>query len=137
MEFKVIGSVRNRKFCTALLPSMIKQLGLQNSTMAVLIMIEDSMGDNAGTTVDLGIDGLDCLLVIIKPNKRLKEIACTLAHEMVHVKQMAKGQLKGGGDGTQIWMGKRYPADTPYLDRPWEIDAYAKQELIMRRAFEV
>ena len=145
MEYKVEGSVKNRKFATALMPSIIKQLKLENSTSAVCIFIDESMGTgNEGTTVDLGIDGVDCYLVIIKPQNLRgsrftighKELAITLAHEMVHVKQMAKGQLKSASRGAQIWMGKRYPASTPYLDRPWEIEAFSRQELIMRRAIE-
>jgi hypothetical protein len=29
-----------------------------------------------------------------------------------------------------------YGKTTPYLDMPWEIEAFSKQELILRRAFE-
>jgi hypothetical protein len=144
MEFDVKGSVKNRKFAEALMPSIIKQLGLENSKSAVCVMIDDSQDSNEGTTVNLGIEGVDCFLVLIKPqNLRgsrftvgYKELALTLAHEMVHVKQMAKGQLKSASRGAQTWMGKRYPASTPYLDRPWEVEAFSRQELIMRRAIE-
>lgn len=144
MEFKVVGSVKNRKFAAALMPSMIRQLKLENSTAAVCVMIDNSFGGNEGTTVNLGIEGVDCYLVVIKPQNLRgsrftighKELAITLAHEMVHVKQMAKGQLKNGARGTQIWMGKKYPAKTTYLDRPWEVEAFSRQELIMRRAIE-
>jgi hypothetical protein len=107
-------------------------------------MIDDGQDSNEGTTVDLGIEGLDCFLVLIKPQNLRgtkftiahKELALALSHEMVHVKQMAKGQLKGASRGAQMWMGKRYPASTPYLDRPWEVEAFSRQELIMRRAIE-
>ena len=144
MEFKVVGSVKNRKFAAALMPSIIKQLGLENSTSAVCVMFDDSQEGNEGTTVDLGIEGVNCFLVLIKPQNLRgsrftighKELAVTLAHEMVHVKQMAKGQLKAASRGAQSWMGKRYPASTPYLDRPWEVEAFSRQELIMRRALE-
>lgn len=136
MEYKVEGSTRNRKFCEALMPSMLKQLGLTNSTAAVCVMIDDGFGTNEGTTVNLGIEGVDCYLVVLKPVRRLRELATCLAHEMVHVKQMAKGQLKSASRGAQTWMGKRYPAKTPYLDRPWEVEAFSRQELIMRRAIE-
>jgi hypothetical protein len=55
---------------------------------------------------------------------------------MVHVKQMAKGILKSTKNGAQIWAGKKYSKRIKYLDRPWEIEAFSKQELILRRAFE-
>jgi hypothetical protein len=75
-------------------------------------------------------------MVVIKPNRRLKEIGLTLAHEMVHVKQMAKGTLKSTKNGVSIWAGKKYSKKTAYLSMPWEIEAFSKQELILRRAIE-
>jgi hypothetical protein len=135
MEFKVEGSRRNKKFIEAILPSMFKQLKLENSTKAVVIRIADECGDNSGITVDLSA-ATGCYMVIIKPNRILKEIGLTLAHEMVHVKQMAKGTLKSTKNGTAIWAGKKYSNKTEYLSMPWEIEAFSRQELILRRAFE-
>lgn len=145
MEYSVEGSPKNRKFAASLMDSIIKQLKIEKSTSAVCVIIDNGMGDNEGTTVDMSITGVDCILVVIKPqllrgNKFLiahKELALSLAHEMVHVKQMVKGQLKTGSNGKQIWKGKEYSSDTPYLDRPWEIEAFSRQELIMRRAIEL
>ena len=144
MEYSVEGSPKNRKFASALMPSIIKQLGLENNKSAVCVMIDNGFGDNEGITINMGIAGVDCILVVIKPqnlrgNKFVighKELAISLSHEMVHVKQMVKGQLKNADEGASIWMGKEYPASTPYLDRPWEIEAFSRQELIMRRAIE-
>lgn len=135
MEFKVEASKRNKKFIEALMPSIIRQLKLENSTKAVVIRIADECGEkNNGVTVDLGINlGY---MVVIKPHRKLKEIGLTLAHEMVHVKQLAKGTLKYRKTGSYIWAGKRYSKKTEYLSMPWEIEAFSKQELILRRAFE-
>jgi hypothetical protein len=144
MEYSVEGSLKNRKFAASLMDSMIKQLKIEKSTKAVCVIIDDGF-DSEGITVDMGIRGVDCMLVVLKPQnlrgKKFlighKELALSLAHEMVHVKQMVKGQLKTGSDGSQTWLGKTYPADTPYLDRPWEVEAFSRQELIMRRAIEL
>jgi hypothetical protein len=144
MEYTVEGSPKNRKFATSLMPSIIKQLKLEKSNAAVCVIIED-FGDNEGTAVDLNVLGVGGFLVLIKPqnlrgNKFIighRELAISLSHEMVHIKQMVKGQLKSGPDGSQTWLGKNYPASTPYLDRPWEIEAFSRQELIMRRAIEL
>jgi hypothetical protein len=134
MEYKVEGSVRNRKFIEAILPSMFKQLGLENSRKAVVIRVADECGEDKGITVDLSkLTG--CYMVVIKPHRNLKEIGITLAHEMVHVRQLAKGILKQH-KSCNIWAGKKYGKKTAYLDMPWEIDAFSRQELILRRAFE-
>ena len=134
MEFKVEASKRSKKFIEALMPSIIQQLKLESSTKVVVIRVADECGTNQGATVDLGINlGY---MVVIKPTRSLKDLGITLAHEMVHVKQLAKGQLKHRKTGSYIWAGKRYSKKTEYLSMPWEIEAFSKQELILRRAFE-
>ena len=55
----------------------------------------------------------------------------TLAHEMVHVKQYAKGELRdyiSGGPSMSRWRDeKRDWSGTGYWDLPWEQDAYGKE----------
>ena len=63
----------------------------------------------------------------IEINKRLvpKTLQRVLAHEMVHVKQYQTGRL------TQShWMGKPQPK-VPYMEQPWEIEAYTKEKEIV------
>jgi hypothetical protein len=52
------------------------------------------------------------------------------------VAQFAKGILKPTARG-RTWKGKLYKANHPYLDQPWEIQAFAQQEIIFRRAIEL
>ena len=75
-------------------------------------------------------------LIEIHPGLGAPTILSVLAHEMVHVKQLAKGVLKTRKTGSFIWAGKRYSKKTEYLSMPWEIEAFSKQELILRRAFQ-
>jgi hypothetical protein len=135
MEIEVEGSARSKKFVEAMLPSMVRQLGLEKSRKALLIRVANECeGDTEGMTIDLS-KWTGAYLVIIKPKRNLVQLGLTLAHEMVHVKQLAKGLLKQKRSG-HTWMGKMYGKKTPYLQMPWEIEAYSKQELILRRAFE-
>ena len=84
----------------------------------------------------------DCYLVLIKPPKKrinkvkLIDMATTLAHEMVHVRQLAKGMMKFLPNNARMWMGKRYNKRVTYLNQPWELDAFSKQEILVRRAIE-
>ena len=133
MEYKVSGSKRNKKFVEAIMPSIITQLGLDNSRKAVIVQIENDGTDNMGSTIP--VDALGAYIVVIKPHRKLKDIGFTLAHEMVHVRQMARGILKQGKNSV-IWAGKKYGPKTKYLDQPWEQDAFARQEIIFRRAIE-
>ena len=135
MEYKVEGSRRNKKFVEAILPSMIRQLKLENCSKAVVIRIADECEGNHGITVDLS-EHTGCYMVVVAPTRKLKDIGVTLAHEMVHVKQLAKGLLKNKQNGVNVWAGKTYGKKTPYLDMPWEVQAFSQQELILRRAIE-
>ena len=141
MEYAVEASnKKSQKFLDSLMPSMIEQLGLTNSRKAVLVKVTDDMLDGMeGAT--LNVEMADCYLVLIKPAKRLTKfsllnMALTLSHEMVHVRQLAKGQMKFLPNEARIWKGKRYSKKTKYLDMPWEIDAFSKQEILLRRAID-
>jgi len=134
MEISVDGSARSKKFVEAMLPSMVRQLGLDRCRKALLIRVANEADGEEGLTVDLS-KWTGAYLVILKPNRNLVQLGLTLAHELVHVKQLAKGILKQSPKG-HVWAGKKYSNKTPYLDMPWEIEAFSKQELILRRAFE-
>jgi hypothetical protein len=112
---------------------MIVLLGLKKSRHAVLVRIADEIGHDEGMTMP--IPGLDCYLVVIKPSKSLKDIGVTLAHEMVHVKQMARGYLQIK-NGVRYWRGVRYRKNHRYMALPWELNAFALQEIIFRLAVE-
>jgi len=142
MEYLVEATTPNvSKFLDSLMPSMIEQLGLTRSRRAVLIKVTDEIEDGMqGATLNIEI--ADCYLVLIKQPKRitkasLLEMGTTLAHEMVHVRQLAKGQMKFLPNQARIWMGKRYGRKTHYLDQPWELDAFARQEIVFRKAIEL
>lgn len=141
MEYKVeANSTKVQKFLDAIMPSIIEQLGLTNSRKAVLVKVTSDFQEGMeGAT--LNMEFADCYLVLIKPAKRVTKLsllsmALTLAHEMVHVRQLAKGMMKFLPNNERIWMGKRYSKKTKYLDMPWELDAFARQEIVLRKAIE-
>lgn len=64
-------------------------------------------------------------------NLRLRKILETVAHEMVHVKQFAKGEMKdliSRPANIRKWMGKEIDTNAiSYWDLPWEIEAYGRE----------
>jgi hypothetical protein len=133
MEFHVDGSPKAKRFVESLLPSMIEQLKLTKSKKLLHIILDRDL-EELGTTMPL--NGLDTYLVVLKPVKDMAALGATLAHELTHVAQFAKGTLQLTPRG-KLWKGKYYGRRVPYLDQPWEIQAFAKQEIIMRRAIEL
>lgn len=138
MEYKVeAGSKKIQRYLETLMPKMIADLGLATSRRAVLVKVtRDTQDGMEGTTEYLA--WADCYIVLLRPPVRQTpastiQLSTTLAHEMVHVRQMAKGILKVTNKGT-FWRGKKYKKSTPYLDQPWELDAFSRQEIVFRRA---
>lgn len=59
---------------------------------------------------------------VLKICPRHEDPIATLAHEMIHVKQFAKGELS---KCLTLWKGKQVSEDTEYRKQPWEKQAYA------------
>jgi hypothetical protein len=77
-------------------------------------------------------------------DQELEDMIRTLAHEMVHVKQHAKNELKsgyvvparGGLKITSKWKGsiwKPKRQEDPYFDSPWELEAFGKEIGLFQR----
>jgi hypothetical protein len=133
MEYHIEAGAKTRRYIEAVLPSMLAQLGLDRSRKLLMIKVDPDI-EEMGTTVPL--TGIDTMLVVLKPTRNWTNLGVTLAHELTHVAQFAKGHLKPTAKG-RLWKGKFYKANHPYLDQPWEIQAFAKQEIVFRRAIEL
>jgi hypothetical protein len=56
-------------------------------------------------------------------------LLCSLAHEMVHVKQYVTGEIRDVGGKNVVWKGKKHVCDGyTYWDQPWEIEAYGREK---------
>jgi len=136
MEYAVEArSKRAKEFLEHMIPEMIDQLGLQRYNKALLVKVERKVDDEGSEGITVPLPGIGAIVVAIKSTRDLAKMGSTIAHEMVHVKQIASGKLKAGSRSI-MWNGRKYRPSTPYLNRPWEVEAFQKQELIFRRAIE-
>ena len=133
MQYHIEAGAKTRQYIEAVLPSMLTQLGLNRSRKLLVVKVDQDL-EEMGTTIPL--TGIDTFLVVLKPTKNWVNLGVTLAHELTHVAQFAKGILKPTAKG-RLWKGKLYKVNHPYLDQPWEIQAFAQQEIIFRRAIEL
>ena len=60
----------------------------------------------------------------IRRNKSKRYMMMTLAHEFVHLKQYAMGELD---DNMSVWKGKKVRSNVDYWDSPWEIEAHGRE----------
>jgi Zn-dependent peptidase ImmA (M78 family) len=79
-------------------------------------------------------DNHRCREFVILIHKKLnkKQTLITLAHEMVHVKQYATGELKDYLRTESVrWQNKVFSLDkVKYWSSPWEKEAYKKDEIL-------
>lgn len=133
MEYHIEAGAKTRRYIESMLPSMMTQLGLNRSRRLLMIKVDPDLTE-LGTTVPMV--GIDTFLVVLKPTRNLVNLGITLAHELTHVAQFANGSLQVTPKGKK-WKGKFYPTAHPYLDQPWEVQAFARQEIVFRRAIEI
>lgn len=113
----------------------IDYLELRNSKCDITLLTKP---DLRKTQYSAGLTGRieDMIGVVIDTSIPLPYLFNTVAHEMIHVKQLAKGQLlyKRTKKGIEkYWMGKRVSDNIQYYDLPWEKEAFSKSEIMGRR----
>lgn len=71
----------------------------------------------------------------VRAEQSMSDMVVTICHEMVHVRQMARSELKEiyRGGHYQVWKGKKLPIDTKYEDQPWEKEAYKMQTRLAKK----
>jgi hypothetical protein len=82
---------------------------------------------------DEGVCGRE-FTIEVRAEQTYPEMLITICHEMIHVRQMARGELKevgitrGGKHHYQVWKGKKISKRLAYAKHPWETEAYKLQD---------
>lgn len=75
------------------------------------------------------------LFMALESKLPMEQLIQTLAHEMVHVKQYAKGQLKvvtpKRGEPYFTWLGKK--VKSKYHESPWELEAFGRERIMANK----
>lgn len=113
----------------------VKELKLTNSKYSLYVQMVPNLTKECGYKgAVIKIDD-STLSMAVDSRLNITELVITVAHEMVHVKQYAKGQLKtyikrNGKTGFK-WCGKAY--DAAYYDQPWELEAFGRERILAIR----
>lgn len=134
MEFSIQTRKSAKKNAiNALMQWLIRDLKLENSKVFVQVILTSDV-DNLG---ELHQIQPGCFVMAIRSKLTLTQTLQTVCHEMVHVKQFARGILANCQEsGDLVWRGKRYSRDSDYYTQPWEVQAFSKEILLFRRATE-
>ena len=74
------------------------------------------------------------------PRRSLEMLLMTLAHEMIHLKQWARGEMQDYArkPAMRRWKSKTYDVrKIDYADEPWEKEAYRLEEKLYKEFAEV
>lgn len=115
------GTAQQKKYVESMVHFCIKKLMPKVRTLDLEIKLKTIKDDVYGYCLSVTRREFE---IEVDRNLSLRRLLTTVAHEMVHVKQYARGELKGD----YIWHGKTYhPKKVDYWDEPWEIEAHGRE----------
>ena len=133
MEIKIVSRSKVRKLTVDLTTRFLrKELKLEKSKFTLMINIIPGLRKQHGFNGMVAQTGDRDITMIVDSRLGEGDLIQCVAHEMVHVKQIAKGQLTIGKRNTQLWLGQR--VNVVYHERPWEQEAFARERLLAARS---
>lgn len=125
------GSAEKRKITKKIAEFFSRELSISHLEEEVFIAFIPGLDKEcAGFTVK----DLNTISVGIAAKLDLFDMIITVAHEMVHVGQMARGELRVKryyGGSITYWKGK--PTKVAYENQPWEIEANALETILTKK----
>lgn len=130
MEIQVkCRNAERKEFIDSCARFFAKKLNICNSTYTVLIQSVYQLRQKRKSNGEVYRSGYRTIHMVLDSRLLMSQLLLTLAHEMVHVKQICRGQYSGkiarNGRLQAQWCGKVIKAK--YEDRPWEIEAFGRQ----------
>ena len=132
MIFVKGGSASQRKHVPSVVNFCIQKLMPRMSGLNITVHLKDLKGDAYGYCLadddESRLDHPRSFEIEIHKNMPLRKVLETLCHEMVHVKQYARGELyESSVQGKHRWQGEWLNKDPNYWDQPWEIEAHGRE----------
>lgn len=128
------GSKSQKQYVTSIVNYCIKKL-MPRLDLDIIVKLTDLSKQNVYGYCNADPEGDAARLdrprtfeIEIHSKLKLRRLLETVAHEMVHVKQYARGELyQGSRVNKHRWQGKWLDKDPDYWDQPWEIEAHGRE----------
>jgi hypothetical protein len=112
------------------------ELKLQNSRYSLIVVPQRGMSVRDGIRGSVFKLGPTVIGMNIDTALDTERLIIALAHEMIHVKQYARGQITHGKNlNSKFWMGKKFRGH--YYDLPWEVEAFSKERVLANKVFKI
>jgi len=125
------GKQYQRKYVKSITEFCLKKLMPRMKDIDIVIKLKDLKGNAYGYC--LAIDGPRAdrpreFELEVDSKVTLRKLLTTVAHELVHVKQYARGELyESERQGKHRWQGTWLNKEPDYWDQPWEIEAAGRE----------
>ena len=107
-------------------------------TFDISIKFSNCMENNSAYGYCMQTDDNRTFEIEIDRNLRMYDFVSTLCHELTHLKQYARGEMRQLDDGRTRWKKKVYPEGFDYMKSPWEKEAFrVEKELALECFYEV
>lgn len=130
------GIKRKRLLARSVVDFMIQQILPRHRTLNIEILLSNLMKESGVCGFCNAFSSRDFLIEVDKTLDHY-DIIETICHEMIHLKQHARKELKRYNykNKSVLWKNKRYSIDEDeYSDFPWEKEAY-EYEFIYAKKF--
>lgn len=135
MEIQVASASKVRKaFIEAMAILYAKELRLARSRTTVYISTVPGLLKATGMRGGCTLVERGFISIAVDSRLPIETLCTVLAHEMVHAKQYALGQLKVVGSKFS-WLGRTYKEN--YYDNPWEIEAFGRERLLANKVAKI
>lgn len=128
-----------RDFITTIAAFYAQTLNIQHSKYTLTIKTVSNLKNNDGMRGAIGMFSNRQIGMLLDSRLDTETLFQVIAHEMVHVKQRVRGQLKHytkrNGDIAFIWCGRKYNLD--YYDSPWEIEAFSRERILANKIAQI
>lgn len=133
MQINIVGGYKTqRKYAESMIIFCVEHLMPRMKNIEVNLHIKDFGKDDslgyALPTDDANEQRPREFDIEVHKKQPLRRFLETVAHEMVHVKQFARGELyESSRMGKHRWQGEWLSKEPDYWDQPWEIEAHGRE----------
>jgi hypothetical protein len=126
------GTKSQKKYVRSITKFSVKLMMPRMHSLELNIRIR-SFGKDDGYGYCISADGEDQARprefnIDVNSKLKLRTLLETVAHELVHVKQFARGELyQSSVTMKHRWQGKWYKRTPSYWNQPWEIEAHGRE----------
>ena len=121
-QLKIIGGTKlQRMMCKDVVSYLLQRLLPRYRTLDILVKLKKFSTKEDAIGYCLMEDDKRTFTIELEKSLTIKQLILCVCHEIVHLKQYAKGEMDFSG---VKWKKSTVKIDIPYMELPWEKEAW-------------